>query len=244
MVVGATGERSNATGVNGNQGDNSATGAGAAYVFTRSGTTWTQQAYLKASNTGAGDTFGLSVAVSGDTVAVAAPSEDSNATGVNGNQFNNSASAAGAVYVFTRDTTTWTQQAYLKASNTGADDRFGESVAVSGNTVVVGADSEDSNATGVNGNQADNSASNAGAVYVFTVLPPPVRITSITKTGNSVLLQGLGVPEIAYEIEATENLALGFDPNPIGSATAGTDGIFQFTDDTALPQRFYRAVYP
>ena len=167
VVVGAYGESSNATGVNGNQADNSATNAGAAYVFVRSGTTWGQQAYLKASNTGSFDTFGVSVAVAGDTLVVGADSEDSNATGVNGNQADNSASAAGAAYVFVRSGTTWSQQAYLKASNTGAGDFFGYSVAVAGDTVAVGAYGEDSNATGVNGNQADNNATNAGAAYVF-----------------------------------------------------------------------------
>ncbi len=70
VVVGAHYEGSNATGVNGNQSDNSAVEAGAAYVFVRSGTTWTQQAYLKASNTDIGDVFGSSVAVSGDTEGV------------------------------------------------------------------------------------------------------------------------------------------------------------------------------
>ena len=126
-----------------------------------------QQAYLKASNTDAGDAFGSSVAVSGDTVVVGAQRESSNATGVNGDQSDNSAAVAGAAYVFVRNGTTWTQQAYLKASNTEANDLFGISVAVSGDTVVVGADFEASNATGVNGNQADNSASGAGAAYVF-----------------------------------------------------------------------------
>ena len=167
VVVVASGESSNATGVNGNQADNSAPASGAAYVFVRSGTTWSQQAYLKASNTGAGDYFGKSVAVSGDTLVVAAFQEDSNATGVNGNQADNSATDSGAAYVFVRSGTTWSQQAYLKASNTGAGDLFGLSVAVSGDTVVVGAYGESSNATGVNGNQADNSAFNAGAAYVF-----------------------------------------------------------------------------
>ncbi len=142
--------------------------SGAAYVFVRSGGIWTQQAYLKASNTGAGDGFGDSVAVSGDTVVVGASGEDSNATGVDGNQGDNSASHSGAAYVFIRSGGIWTQQAYLKASNTGADDDFGNSVAVSGDTVVVGAYSEDSNATGVDGNQGDNSASASGAAYVFT----------------------------------------------------------------------------
>ncbi len=63
------------------------------------------------------------------------------------------------------------QQAYLKASNTDSGDWFGWSVAVSGDTVVVGAYLEDSNATGVNGNQADNSAGNSGAAYVFVITP-------------------------------------------------------------------------
>ena len=82
--------------------------------------------------------------------------ESSGATGVNGNPNDNSASGAGAAYVFVRNGTVWSQQAYLKASNTGSDDIFGGRVAVSGNTVVVGASGEDSHATGVNGNQSDN----------------------------------------------------------------------------------------
>jgi len=131
VVVGAHFEDSNATGVNGNQADNSAPDSGAAYVFTRTGGVWSQQAYLKASNTTAFDQFGFFVAVSGDTVVVSAPGEDSNATGVNGNQADNSAPDSGAAYVFTRSGGVWTQQAYLKASNTGGGDHFGPFVAVS-----------------------------------------------------------------------------------------------------------------
>jgi hypothetical protein len=153
--------------VNGNQADNSATSSGAAYVFVRSGATWTQQAHLKASNTEAGDQFGTNIAISGDTLVVGASIEGSNATGVNGNQADNSASFSGAAYVFVRSGTSWSQQAYLKASNNEAGDQFGSSVALSGDTLVVGTQGEDSNAVGVNGNQADNSASFSGAVYVF-----------------------------------------------------------------------------
>ena len=79
-MVGATGEDSAAQGVDGDQGDNSASSAGAAYVFVRSGTSWTQQAYLNASNTGLFDQFGSSVAISGDTVVVGARQEASSAT--------------------------------------------------------------------------------------------------------------------------------------------------------------------
>jgi len=169
VVVGAQGEDSAATGVDGDQGDNFSTGAnsGAAYVFTRNGTTWSQQAYLKASNTGISDSFGRSVAVSGDTIVVGADGEDSAATGVDGSQGDNSAIDSGAAYVFTRNSGNWSQQAYLKASNTGAADRFGNSIALSGDTIVVGACNEDSNATGVDGDQNDNSKTYSGAAYVF-----------------------------------------------------------------------------
>ena len=167
LVVGADGEDSNATGVNGNQSNNSATDSGAAYVFVRQGTTWSQQAYLKASNTQAGDHFGASAAVSADTVVVGAWGEASNATGINGDQNNNSATYSGAAYVFVRDGSTWSQQAYIKASNTEADDSFGGTVAISGDTVVAGATGEDSIASGVGGNQSDNQIYSAGAAYVF-----------------------------------------------------------------------------
>ena len=168
LVVGAYGEDSNATGVNGDGTDNSASTSGAAYVFTRSGTTWSQQAYLKASNTGAGDIFGWAVSRSGDTLVVGADGGASNAIGVDGDQADNSAIDSGAAYVFTRSGGVWSQQAYLKASNTEAGDLFGYAVSLSGNTLVVGAYGEDSNATGVNGDQADNSASISGAAYIFT----------------------------------------------------------------------------
>jgi hypothetical protein len=145
--------------------------AGAVYVFTRSGTTWSQQAYVKASNTGPGDAFGSSVALSADgsALAVGAFRESSAAIGIGGDQGDDSAFFASAVYVFTRSGTTWSQQAYLKASNTGEGDEFGTSVALSadGSTLVVGAIDEFSAATGIGGNQANNSAPNAGAVYVF-----------------------------------------------------------------------------
>ena len=153
--------------------DNSSIYAGAVYVFSRSGTTWTQQAYVKASNTEAGDQFGYSVSLSsdGNTLAVGAKHEDSNATGIiDTNQDDDTKSAAGAVYVFSRSGTTWTQQAYVKASNTEANDDFGYSVSLSsdGNTLAVGAQRESSNATGIGGDEDDNSAPFAGAVYVFS----------------------------------------------------------------------------
>ncbi|MCS6882784.1 MAG: Ig-like domain-containing protein [Oscillochloridaceae bacterium] len=159
LVVGASGEQS---GIPGNPGDNSADDSGAAYVFVRNGTAWSQQAYLKASNPGVQDYFGRSVAISGNTIVVGAYNEDS---GNPANPNDNSASNAGAAYVFVRNGTTWSQQAYLKADNAGTEDQFGRSVAIAGDTIVVGAPYEDSSTPA---NPNDNGANNSGAAYVFT----------------------------------------------------------------------------
>src|SRR5262244_3945021 len=181
LAVGAPYEDSNAKGINGNQNDTSLYSAGAVYVFVRRNNTWTQQAYIKASNPGQSDKFGFVVSLSqdGNTLAASAPGEGSAAKGINGDQNDDSIPEAGAVYVFTRTGTVWSQQAYIKASNTGepgvgdqfADgDRFGFSIALSadGNTLAAGAIAEDSGAKGINGDQNDNSQANSGAVYVFT----------------------------------------------------------------------------
>jgi hypothetical protein len=111
--------------------------------------------YLKASNTEAGDHFGYSVSISGDTIVVSSYGEGSNATGVNGEN-NNGAPTSGAAYVFVRDGSLWTQQAYLKASNNRENYLFGWSVSISGDTIVVGSWGERSNATGVKGDQNNN----------------------------------------------------------------------------------------
>jgi hypothetical protein len=169
LAVGAYSEDGSIAGINGTQDDLLAD-AGAVYVFTRSGTTWTQQAYVKASNPTAGDRFGVvSLSSDGNTLAVGAHYEDGSIAGINGAD-NDSSSAAGAVYVFTRSGMgVWTQQAYVKASNPSAGDQFGQSVSVSsdGNTLAVGAYSEDGSIAGINGTQ-DDLLADAGAVYVFT----------------------------------------------------------------------------
>jgi hypothetical protein len=169
MAVGAESESGCARGVNGDETLLGCIVTGAVYVYSRSDGTWAKEAYIKASNPDPSDGFGANVALSSDTLAVHAIDEDSCATGVNGDQFNNSCSAtAGAVYVFTRSNGTWSQQAYLKASNTERIDAFGQKgLAISGDTLAVSAYTEASCATGINGNQADNSCPGAGAVYVF-----------------------------------------------------------------------------
>ena len=172
LAVSAPHEDSAATGVNGNQQDDSAWDSGAVYVFVRAGNIWSQQAYIKPSNTQSSDKFGFALALSGDgnTLAAGATLEDSSARGINGNQADNSADSAGAAYVFARTGSTWSQQAYVKASNADAGDQFGWSVALShdGGTLAVGAQAEGGAGTGVNADQTDNSGPDAGAAYVFT----------------------------------------------------------------------------
>ena len=184
MVVSAYHEASASKGINGNQADTSIQNAGAVYIFARRGTTWTQQAYVKASNTGEagtadsfseGDQFGFSVAISddGNTVAVGANTEDSKATGINGDENDNSALSAGAVYVFVRSGATWTQQAYVKPAATPANAQFGYSVALSanGNTLAVGSFDEPGASHKINGDYAarvQGGGGGTGAVFVFT----------------------------------------------------------------------------
>jgi hypothetical protein len=226
MAVGAPFESGGAAGVNGNQNDNSVYASGAVYVFLRQGDSWTQQAYVKASNPGQSDHFGSSVALSrdGTTMAVAAHWEASGATGINGNQNDNSMPQAGAVYVFTRTGTTWTQQAYIKASNTGRagqgdlpgdGDQFGFSLALSGdgNTLAVGAISEDSAAQQINGNQNDDSAQSAGAVYVYTRTGSTWAQQAYVKSSNTEAGDALGF-----------SVAVSFDGNTLAAAAFDEDG--------------------
>ncbi len=100
--------------------------AGSAYVFARSGTTWTQQAKLTAPDGAPGDWFGCSVAVSTDTIVVG--SEHDTTT----------AQAAGSAYVFVRSGDSWTQQAKLTPSGASRYQGFGRSVGIAGDYIVVG----------------------------------------------------------------------------------------------------------
>ena len=121
--------------------------AGAAYVFTRTGTTWSQQAKLTAADAAASDNFGSSVALSGDTALVGAARKAFGGTG----------SVAGAAYVFTRTGTTWSPQAKLTAADAAMNDQFGRSVSLSGDTALIGAPGKTVAWSG-----------GVGAAYVFT----------------------------------------------------------------------------
>lgn len=141
----------NAIGVNGNTmvvgarfDSTTASQAGAAYVYVLSGGTWTQQAVLLANDGAVADKFGYSVAISGDTIIVGSYNDDA------------PLSNGGSAYVFVRSGTTWSFQQKLTASDGTADDEFGNSVGIVGDTAVVGAHFADIPGT-----------SSAGSVYVF-----------------------------------------------------------------------------
>jgi len=123
--------------------------SGSAYIFTRSGTAWTQQTELFASDGAAGDSFGVSVSIDGDTVVIGAVNDDTQGT------------RSGSAYIFTRSGTTWTQQAKLFASDGTADDILGNSVSIDTNTVVAGAPGD------------DDQGSNSGSVYIFSLNADP-----------------------------------------------------------------------
>lgn len=205
LAVGAPGEDSSAQGVGGNGALNDASYSGAAYVFTQNASVWSQQAYLKASNAGASDGFGGRVALSadGDVLAVGARSEDGGIGGINGDGSDDSVGQSGAAYVFSRSGTSWSEEAYVKASAPGALDTFGQFLALSGDgqTLAVGAPNEDSSATGINGDESLDDASNAGAVYLFSydagswqqsIYLKPSNTISSSFFGNSISLNGTG----------------------------------------------------
>jgi hypothetical protein len=237
VLVGAPHESSAARGINGNAGDNSLYASGAAYVFVRRGDAWVQQAYVKASNAGQSDLFGMNVALSadGNTMAISAPWEGSAATGVNGNQSDDSLPQAGAVYVFTRSGDSWAQQAYVKASNTGRranegelvgeGDQFGSSLALSGdgNTMAVGAFTEDSAATGINGDQANDSAQSAGAVYVFSRTGDVWTQQAYVKGSNTEAGDLFGY-DVSLSDDGNTLVAAGYDEDGPGRGVNGDQG--------------------
>lgn len=146
---------------------------GAAHVFVRGKHGWEEQALLSATRDPAvaagtaGDLFGASVKLVGDTALVGAYGEDSNAAGLDGDARNAAAPNSGAVYLFTRSGDAWGTPTYIKASNTRGGDEFGRHTALASDGFVVGASNEDGGARGPDGNQADVSAPNSGAAYSF-----------------------------------------------------------------------------
>ena len=160
--------------------DDGAAGAdqGSAYVFVRSGGVWSQQQKLEASDAAAFDLFGDSVAISGETVVVGAIFDDG-AAGL----------FQGSAYVFVRSGGVWSEQQKLEASDAAAGDALGVSVAISGETVVVGAFA-DNGAAGFDQGSAyvfapANQPPNCGGAFpsVVTIWPPNHDMVNVTIQG-------------------------------------------------------------
>ncbi len=278
-VVGAPGEDSAVTGINGDETSNGAPGSGAAYVFLRDTSgVWNQEAYLKPTDTLAGAGFGYSVAFDGETIAVSAWRMDvgviylfnrdangawvqeasvvpadlaadvgfADAIDIDGDTLAVGAKwhgnpSTGAVYVFSRTAPgTWVQDVLLVAENGGANDSFGENVAVDGDTLVVGATNEASSATGIDGDGSDNSAPESGAAYVFTraddgswsqsAYLKSSNSESPDLFGSAVAVQG---EWIAVGAENESSAAAGVDGDQEDDSLPGSGAIYLFRRDSS-----------
>lgn len=172
--------------------DNSKSASGAVYIFKRSGTSWWQEAYIKAGNGDVEDWFGWNVSLTDDTLAVGAQYEDSDQTSITngtGTSSDNSLENSGAVYIFRRTNTSWAQEAYIKASNPSSQDQFGWQVSLSGDTLAVSAYMEGSSQNYItNGSTAppgdNDSLTESGAVYIYQRTDTLWEQQAYIKAGN------------------------------------------------------------
>jgi hypothetical protein len=223
--------------------------AGVAFVYVRNGVFWSLEATLGPSNPDAADGFGFRVAISGDTISVASPSEASATTGVDGDQSDNSVPLAGAVYVFERVGTSWPQQAYIKPvydDAFGQPDQFGTSLAIDGDTLAVSAPVEDSAATGIGGNTRDNSALDSGAVYLYTRIDGVWEFDSYVKASNTGVGDLFGVSvavrgdRLAVGAQREASPATGVNGDGTSDLTSGAGAVYLFERDVSgWSQRFY-----
>jgi hypothetical protein len=249
LAVGASHESSRATGVDGDQEDDSEDLSGAVYLFSRNAAGWAQRAYVKASNAGAGDGFGAALSLTEDTLAVGAPHEDSDATGIDASQGNGPGGNQGAVYVFARSAQTWSQEAYIKASNTSDIDLFGTSVALQGNALLVGAPWEDSQSAGIDGEELDASAANSGAVYYYERVAGKWRqahyVKSKSPKADAEFGAALAISGDTFVVGAPgeNSQADGVDPNPSdgGAEDSGAVYAFERSGSTFVQTAFIKA---
>lgn len=241
FVVGATGDSSSATGIDGDQSNTSAPNSGAAYMFQVNSGHWSQEVYLKASNTEAGDMFGSAVAISGSgvefTVVVGAVGEASNATSFNGDQTNNAAPNSGAVYIFKR-AVFWNQEAYLKATNTEAGDRFGENVAIDlfGSSIAVQASAEDGGSFGVGGDPASNTGTDSGAVYTYARVDPSIGMPDPSWIADAYFKSPNAVTSFGSSLWLSQSgqlLVVGSAHDSSNGTESGAVFIFEFPTTTS-----------
>lgn len=252
LAVGAYYESGGAAGVNSDQNNNSATAAGAVYLFERNEGVWVQDAYIKAMNTERADFFGRSVKLSSDArvLVVGADGEDSGAIGINGDGANNSAVDSGSVYVFEYHGDSWNQEAYLKSSNTGSNDRFGRNVTMnaSGTLIAVSASLEDGGSSQINGNQADESKEDSGAVYLYRKAGGEWAFEAYIKASNSDSADRFGSSLalsadgnlLAIGAHLEKGAVIGFNGDETINLSCDTGAVYMFElDDGMWSQTHY-----
>lgn len=194
-------------------------GRGAAYVFARNDSAspaWMPQQKLQAAGGEPGDSFGISVAVSGDTTIVGA---DYDAVGSRYEQ--------GSAYVFKRAGAVWTQQKHLNASNGKAADHFGYSVGVSGNTIVIGAPDADVSGSGFRSqseSRAPEAGVNQGGAYFFGSPLAPTAAT-VTISGRVSTPQNAGLTNALVRLTDSEENSR--------AVKTGKSGAFRFENVAA-----------
>lgn len=227
----------------------SASEAGSVWIYRRNGDVWSFEASVFAANGEAFDQFGWSVSLSstGNLLAVGARREDSGGTPAD-----NSVPNAGAVYTFVRNGTVWTQEAYLKAASPTMDDNFGERLALSGDgsTLAISSFYEDSASRVINGNEADNTAMDAGAVFVFTHSGSTWTRQAYLKTatldagdefGSDVSLSTDGNTLVAGAVLED---AASFDATDNSLSAAGAAFLFTRSGTTWSQQAYFKATSP
>ena len=182
--------------------------AGSSYVYLRTGSSWTEEAKIMASDKAAGDSFGQAVAIdsTGTRIAIGAYAEDPGGT-----------SNAGSVYIFTRSGTIWTEEAKLIASDKGSDDYFGYSVAMNsdGTRIIVGAKDHDT-----------GGLSRSGAAYVFTRSGSVWSQEAILSASDKAVLDYFGT---AVDIDSTGTRVVIGAPYEDPSAVSEAGAAYVFT---------------
>lgn len=253
LAVGAPGEDSNATGINGNPADWSTRSAGAVLVFRRAAGAWSQEAYLKSSATREFDRFGVDLSISGDGNTLAASAAQSGlhvftrnsatwsqqaviahpvgltslAVSSDGSTIALGDVSAESLLIFTRSGGSWSQQAVLLANSPLGGTELGFSIAISadGNTVAAGARREQGGSTGVNGNEADASAGNSGAVYVFARSGTSWNRQAYLKAGDRDTTRSMKLFGVAISLSGDgSTLVVGAPGSYNGDDVVGLDG--------------------
>lgn len=193
---------------------------GSAYIFKNNAGTWTQLNKLVNSDRQNYDQFGLSVSISGSFAVVGANGEDHDVAGAN------YMSTAGSAYIFKNNADVWSQAQKICASDRMSADNFGFSVGISGNHAIVGANTEDQDANGL------NNASAAGSVYFFRNSPEinvKQNVTNIASGGSynfGTVLYGNSSSAISFTIENSGGGDLNLTGTPYIEKSTGDVGAF------------------